>query len=183
MEALWNFREPKKCFTLWAIFIAIPILVNVLIWNSWVLPATARLRAGEEIQKMTVLKPKLEALLTQTHQLFGGWEKSIFTKDDPSRAMQVIQRLGTLSHVDIKEIRSKGQKFSEKKAGQAKTDLSGYSEMSMDLEVRGSFGRLLRWMNEVEKQGGLEIDSWKLVPGGKPGEPHKLTVGINVFLK
>ena len=123
MEALWNFREPKKCFTFWAIFIAVPILVNVLIWKSWALPATARLRAGEEIQKMTVLKPKLEALLTQTHQLFGGWEKSVFTQDDPSRAMQVIQRLGTLSRVDIKEIRSKGQKFSEKKAPSRKMPL------------------------------------------------------------
>ena len=183
MEALWNFRGLKKCFTFWGVLVIAPLLVNVLIWKSWALPQTARLRAGEEMKKMTVLQPKFEALLGEMHQLLGDWKKSVFTKDDPSRAMQVIQKLGALSHVDIKEIRSKGQKFSEKKPGQANADLSGYSEVSMDLEVRGSFGRLMRWMSEVEKQGGLEIDSWKIVPGEKPDEPHKLTLGINVFLK
>ena len=55
--------------------------------------------------------------------------------------------------------------------------------MSMDLEVRGSFSKLLRWMNEVEKQTGLEIDSWKIISGENPGDPHKLTVNVSVFLK
>ena len=182
MEMLWNFREPKKCFTFWAIFLVAPVLVNVFVDQSFVSPQRARLRGMEETKKITVLKPKLEVHLAETNQLLSGWDKSIFTKEDPSRAMQVIQKLGAESHVEIQEIRSKGQKFSEKKAEGSQT-LSGYSQMSMDLEVRGSFSKLLRWMNEVEKQTGLEIDSWKMISGENPGDPHKLTVNVSVFLK
>ena len=182
MEMLWSFREPKKCFTFWAIFLAAPVLINVFMDQSFVSPQRARLRGMEETEKITVLKPKLETHLAETNQLLGGWDKSIFTKEDPSRAMQIIQKLGAGSHVEIREIRSNGQKFSEKKTDGTQT-LSGYSQMSMDLEIRGSFSKLLRWMNEVEKQTGLEIDSWKITSGENPGDPHRLTVNIDVFLK
>ena len=181
MEALWNFKNPKKCFGFWAVFILAPLLVNIFIWKSFVAPGTARLQVKEEMKKMTVLQPKLEGLLAESHELLSEWRKSIFTKEDPSAAMQTIHKLGAQNHVEIKEIRSKAQKLWENKAD--KNQISGYSQMSVDLEVRGNFARLMRWMNDVEREAGLEIDSWKLTPAEKPGDPHRLTVSMDVFLK
>ncbi len=175
MEALWNFKDRKKFILLWSVFILSPLLLNLFIWKSFVLPQSAKLHRAEEVKKMTVLRPQLEKLLSEFHRELGGWQKSVFTKEDPSAAMQAIQKLSTQNHVEIKQIRSKGTGDSPENPG--------YSQMTVELEVWGNFTRLLHWMNAVETQTGLEIDSWKIATTENPSEPPKLTVSMNVFLK
>ena len=179
-----------------ALIVVVPALINSLIWIVLVVPQQSKLREWRAAQALTTLTPRLTALLTDTHAMLVEWQRMSFTKDDPSAAMQRIQRLAGQHHVQVKEIQTKesrGMGESDGK-GEAKSKsqhatpatepiLSGYSTMPLELEVVGGFHKLAHWLSEVEAQAGFQVDSWTLAPGKDPGQPSRLTVQLTALLR
>ena len=184
MDALWNLRKPTKSILVGGIIFIAPLVLNLFLWGSFAAPQQGRLRKSVEIERMAEAKPKLEALLRQSQQRLKSWRQSAFSKEDPAQAMQVIQKIGMKHHVQIQEIRSRGQQSSsDLSSAEAKRAIPGFSEMSVELEVKGSFGKLLRWLSDIENQSGLEIESWEIIPAKYPDEPHRLAVDLTVLLQ
>ena len=182
MDPLWNLKKPTKSILVWGIIFIVPLVLNLFLWGGFVAPAGAGLRKSIEMKTLAEAKPKLEVLLTQSHRLLKDWKQSAFSKEDPSAAMQIIQKIGVKHHVQIQEIRSAGQQIKDS-SKEEKRAVPGFSEMPVELEVRGNLGKLLRWLNEIENQSGLEIESWEIVPAKNSGEPHSLLVDLTVLLQ
>ena len=183
MNALWNLRKPAKSILVGGIIFIAPLVLNLFLWRSFVTPQQGRLRQSVEGRTLAEAKPKLEALLGKSQQLLKNWKQSAFSKEDPAQAMQVIQKIGMKHHVQIQEIRSAGQQASQNSSAEAKQAIPGFSEMPVELEVKGSFGKLVRWLGDIENESGLEVESWEIVPAKYPDEPHKLMVDLKVLLQ
>ena len=66
---------------------------------------------------------------------------------------------------------------------QGRGSVSGLSPLSLELDVTGNFGKVARWMSDLETQSGMQIDSWTLTAGADPGEPHKLGIKLTAFVR
>lgn len=172
-----------KRYGIGAAILILPLLVNGFLWKSFTLPQQARLREWREKRLFIELKPKLEAVLGESRQLLIGWEKASFVREDPAAAIQAIQRLVGRHRVEIKEIRAEEDESLRQDAKQAQRATPGFSTMSLNLAVTGSFDRLARWISGVEAQPGLQINSWELESGEESNQPHSFTGDITVFLR
>ena len=158
------------------LFVA-PLLINGMVWKALVVPARNQLEAWQETATVRKLTPKFEALLVESRKILADWARSAFTSDDPSAVMQAIQRLAGVHHVRIKELSATGQPTG--RSDQA----ASIGTLPLELEVTGRFSQLAHWMNGVEGQSGLQIDSWTLAPGQMAGQAHRLTIKMTAFLR
>ena len=154
----------------WVVFLALPLLVNGILWTAVVMPQRNRLRAWHDAHAIVTLRPQLATLLTDGQQAIQQWPQTDFGADDPSAPMQRIQRLAGAHHVKVSELQS----------GQAAP--SQHATRPLELEVTGSFGKLAHWLSAVESQAGFRIERWTLSPGTEPGAPNHLTVKITALL-
>ena len=157
-------------YGLWIIFLAVPLIVNGIVWKGFVIPQQKRVNAWREAKTVSEVKPKLKILLAESHQVRLDWGKASFTKDYPS-VMQLIQQLAGRHSVHVTETRMKGQEAQGAAGGQT---------IPLELEVSGSFSKLARWMSDIESQYGFRIESWSV---GKPssGDLPELTLKLTVF--
>ena len=162
--------ETARSYGSWLAFLVLPIILNGLVWRGFVVPQKSRLKAWQDAQAVTEVKPKLKALLAESYQLKLDWGKASFAKDYPS-VMQILQQSAGRHGVQIQETAMKGQ--------EAQKDL-GKQALPLELRVTASFGKLARWMGDLESQYGFRIDSWSV---GKPstGGLPELTLKMTVF--
>ena len=59
----------------------------------------------------------------------------------------------------------------------------GFSAMPIRLELEGSFGKLTRWMSDVESQYGFQVDSWEITGSKELGQPALMNVQVTAFLR
>ena len=162
----------------WIALMAIPLVVNSVAWVTLVVPQRRELEVWRETQTVTELKPKLESLLAESHQMVTDWRRTAFTNDDPSAVMQAIQRLAGQHHVQIKELSA-----SQAAVGHTAPLGSTSSVMPLELEVTGRFSQLAHWISDVEAQAGLQIDSWKLSSEEGADQFRRLTIKMSAFLQ
>jgi len=182
MDFWWNLPESRKYWVGCIVLVVMPLFLNVFVWKTLVTPSRVRLEAAYGAKIVTELRPGLEKLLRESDQTIAQGMESRFTQEDPSRPLQLLQKLATQHHVQFKEISSRGEQITgtkEKQEGKA----LGTSGMLLELEVLGSFGRLVRWIRDVEKCLGLTVDSWKMTPATDPTWPHNLNIQIKVSLQ
>lgn len=163
MGTRWTLRTVATQYGRWLGLLAVPLLVNGFVWMFVVRPHQRQLEAWRQTTTVAALKPQLEALLTEGHRLAMDWTRTEFSSNDPTAVTQTIQRLGERHHVRINALSVKGD--------------------HVDLEALGNFGKLSRWMSEVEAQSGLQIESWTLTPDTEFDRPHRLAVSLTAFLK
>ena len=177
MNTRFSLRILLQSYGRWALVFAVPLLVNLAIWRVLVEPQRASVRNARDAQAIATLKPKLEALTTESRQLRATTGQSAFASNDPSSVMQMIQRLAAKHHVAVKELSSKGQ---SEKSGRA---IAGYATVPVDLQVSGRFNQLAHWISAVESQPGLQVESWTLTPGKDAADATSLTVALTAFLR
>ena len=171
MEMRWSVRALMAQYGRWLGLLAAPLLVNAFVWAVVVRPHQRQLAAWRRTTTIAALKPQLEALLVEGHRMAMDWTRTGFSSDDPTAVTQAIQRLGERHHVRINALSVEG----------AHEDAGG-STVAVGLEALGNFGKLSRWMSEVEAQSGLQIESWTLTPETAPDRPHRLAVSLTAFL-
>ena len=173
-----------RSYGIWIALLAVPLVVNGVIWTTMVVPQRTQLTAWRDTQRLTKIKPTLESALSESHRMLVDVERTGFASDDPSAVMQAVQRLAGLHRVQIKEVSAQGQQArTAQTAKSADHSIPGFAAMPMDLQVTGHFSKLGRWISAVEAQSGLQIDSLAITAGKEPGEPHQLTVHLTAFLR
>ena len=173
MTVRWKSRPSLKGYLPWAALFIAPLLINFLVWAALVRPPQQQRHRWQDARSLAELKPKLDSLLAESHRVLMDAERTGFTSDDPSSVTQAIDRLAgrhrvTLGKIDTKRDQEKAR---------------GDTAMSLTVDVRGRFSKLAHWMSEVEAQSGLQIDSWTISAGDKPGDPHTLTVNLTAFMR
>ena len=177
-----------RSYGLWVALLAVPLVVNGIIWTTTVIPQQAQLAAWRDTQRLATVKPALESALSESHRMLVDVERTGFASDDPSSVMQAVQRLAGLHRVQIKEVSAQGQQARARQgkdqvARAADRSIPGFAAMPMDLQVSGHFSKLGRWISDVEAQSGLQIESLAITAGKEPGEPHQLTIHLTAFLR
>ena len=173
MTVRWKPRYSLKGYLPWAAFFVAPLAVNFLVWAVLVRPPQQQASHWRDAKALVELKPKLDVLLAESRRMLMDVERTGFSKDDPSAITQAIDRLAgrhrvALGTIDTKQDQAKGR---------------SETAMSLTVDVRGRFSKLAHWMSEVEAQSGLQIESWTLSAGDKPGDLHTLTVNLTAFLR
>lgn len=158
-----------RSYSLWVVFLAVPLVVNGLAWSAFVVPQKKALGAWQDAQAVTEVKPKLKALLAENYQLRLDSGKASFAKDYPS-VMQLLQQSAGRQGVQIKETTMKGQEAQS----------LGKQALPLELRVTASFGKLARWMGDLESQYGFQIESWS-VEKPSSGDVPELTLKMTVF--
>lgn len=153
----------------WIILFAVPLAVNLLLWNIFVLPEQGRLGGWAELERLDGFKPKLESRLMESQTLLASEKHSGFKAGgSTTEVLDEIERLAKENHVAIQTSRVEGEK----------------SNMpSIELNVLGNFDKLARWTSEVEATPGLQVNSWSLISSKEPNSPHKLSINLLVLFK
>lgn len=173
----------------WVALVALPLVINVAVWVLLVAPQQQALTALRQTQTITELKPRLAALVTESQQLLTAWQRTTLPADDPSSAMQRIQRLAGQHRVRVQEINAHGQQASVEAAPPTESrkpsggHLGGHSStVPLALEVIGSFGNLAHWLGDVERQSGLQVETFTLAPESKEDRVQHLSVKLTALL-
>ena len=173
MTIRWSPRHSLNRYLPWAALFAAPLAINFLVWGVLVRPPQQQARRWRDARALAELKPDLDWLLAESHRMLMDAERTGFTSDDPSAVTQAIDRLAGLHRVTLGKIDTKW----DQEKGRRDT------AMSLTVDVRGRFSKLAHWMSEVEAQSGLQIESWTLSAGEKPGDLHTLTVNLTAFIR
>ena len=179
-------------FSPWPELLLIPLAINGMAWGLLYSPAKKRLQTWREVQALVEEKPRLEQLLRESHEIQATWEPTLFSKGNPSEVVEAIQKLAGLHGVEIASIHTQNDaaapKSGKKSMGaghgrDAAQRVPGFSTMAVHLELVGGFGKLARWVSDVESQYGLQIDAWTINGGKDPGQPSRMTLQMTAFLK
>lgn len=174
MNTRLNFRLLLRSSGVWGAVIAVPLLANILLWKAMVMPQRGRLLSWQNEQQLTALKPKLAALVSESDAMLAQLERSSL-HDDPSEAIQMLQRLADRHRLQLKELSAQAMDKAESRG-------SGGSSVPVSVRVSGRFSKLAHWLSDVEGHTSLRIDSWTLEPGKEPGEPHQLSVQLSALV-
>ena len=154
--------------------VAAPLVINLAVGMLLVAPAQRRVEAEQSGRTLTELTPRLESLLRRSHQLLTSWDRTGRTGDDPAASTALLERLADQHRLQL-------TKLSGRQARSEGTSASA-SMMPVEVEVAGRFGKLARWLSEVESQSGLQVEAWTVTAGG-PNEPARLAVKLSVISK
>ena len=172
----WKPRQSFKSYLPWAALFAVPLALNGLIWAALARPPQRQLAQWLDTAAATGLKPQLAELLAESRRVLMEWERTDFTTDDPSAVTQTVERLARQHRVQLGAINAKPGEADAHAPG-------GAAPASLTVDVSGRFSKLAQWMSDVERQSGLQIESWTMAAGATPGDPHKLTVNLTAFLR
>ncbi|MBI4436650.1 MAG: type II secretion system protein M [Candidatus Omnitrophica bacterium] len=161
-----HFRWNAGTYIPWIAFIAVPLLVNGIVWKTFVVPQRARVKTLHDAQTLAAIKPKLKALLTESHKLRVARSNTGFAGKESQAVMQAIQKSAGRNGVQITETKMNRQETQ--------------GAMPLELEVAGSFSKLAHWISDVETQDGFRIDSWTLRKNSAASS--QLTVKVTVLL-
>ena len=172
-------RSLMSTYGPWLAVIMIPLAANALVWRAFVVPQQAGLRASRTTRVLTELQPKLAALISETHQTLAQWQQTSFASDDPSAVMQAVRQLAGRHHVDVRELALSSVATPSAERGTSSVG----STIPIEFEAVGRFNHLARWMSDVERQSGLQVDSWNLTPATAADQSCRLTVKMTAFLQ
>ena len=176
----WHLTGSPATYLPWAFLLILPFLINLIFWNTMVHPVRANLAKWQDTKALSEIRPQLEGLIAESNQMVTGWDESIFKKDDPSSAMQTIQRLASENRVQVKGMQTSIHE--EASAGKVKNPM-GLTEMPVNLVVAGSYAKLAQWLNALEEQHGLRINSWSLQQSTDADRLLQLSLSVSVLLR
>ena len=153
-----------RVYSKWVVLFAIPLVVNLALWAIYVSPQKKHLEKVRRSDAMYTLVPKAEGLLKQSHQAIVAWERSGPPTGDASTAIQSIRRLADQHTVQL---------------GSLGAERGGNSPL-VNVQASGRFSRLARFLSAMERQPGLQVESWSVV---SDGNELKLTAEVTAALK
>lgn len=179
-----QWRTLARRYGWWLALMIGPLCVNSVIWTAFVKSQQQRARTWTRVETLLELKPKFETLLADSHQIVTEWERTGFTKDDPSRVVQTIQRLADQHRIQLEEINAKEEPSGRRGQGApAVRPITGFATMPITLQAAGRFSKLTHWISDLEASCQLQVDSLTLTTGEDPNGPLQLTVQLTAFLR
>ena len=170
-------RPSLPQFLFYAAVLIVPVALNVWLWRAVVVPQQRETQTWRDTEVFLTWKPKLSSSITDSHRLVMDWQRSVFSSADPSAVMQTLRRLAGECHVQMDEMNASGVNRGET------ARMGSFSTMPLELKLAGSFGQLAHWMNAVERQAGLQLDSWTITGTQAPGERHQAAVKLTALLR
>lgn len=167
----------------WALLALVPLFVNLFFWEIGTVPSEARFRSLQTTLKLAEMKPELESLLTEGARLLAEGEEQSFVREDPAMGMKELQKLAGDFGVQIKEIRMNEAPSLEVMAAAAKKPAPDFMKIPVELEVAGTYNKLIGWMSAVEKEPSLQIETWSLASPKKQEETTRLSMNLSVIFK
>lgn len=157
----------------WIVLFALPLVVNVVLWMAYVAPQTQRLDTAKRKDAMLTLVPRVETLLKDSRNAIVAWERSGLRGGDATAALQALRRLADKHRVQLGELASNraGARGGRDRSAQTPT---------VKVEATGRYSRLARWLSAVERQAGLQVESWSIVPDG---DELLLTAEVTAIMK
>ena len=149
----------------------IPAAANLLVWKIGVVPARANLAAVHETASLAELKPRLEALVSESDRLLVKQSRETPPTEDIASALQWVQGLARAQGVKIEEINKK-----EPEGGSA-------GLTPVDLKVTGDYFKLTRWLGALEKDPNIRMDRCLLRPSSAPGADNQMDITLQVLSK
>ena len=137
-----------QSFLPWVAFIVIPLIANGIVWKAFVVPQKTKVDALHQARVLAELKPQLQLLLFESHQIRVDAAKNRSGRMDTPTLLQTLQRSAARHSVQIIETKMQGEK-------------SG-GNIPLELDVTGGFNKLARWMSDIESEGTFGIESWSL---------------------
>ncbi len=165
--------------TLWAALLVVPLIVNLMVWSLWVSPQRRQLEAWRRAEHAAEIRPQLERVLADSRALVAEGRQVPFSRNDPAAVLQTLQQIAGTHHVQVKTIHTDGQQT----AGTPAVGLEGFTSLPLQLDVTGSFGRVTRWMGEVESQPGLQLESWTLAPDSDNERLVRCRITMTAYLR
>lgn len=151
------------------VLLTLPLTVNLAVYFGIVQPMQARVTTLHQAQTLNKLKPALESTLTESDRILAVLRSTGFSTNDPSAVMQRLQELANTHRVHITTLNSGAQMA------------TGASSTSFELQVSGRFGRLARWMGDLETQSGCRIEEWDLSRSGQAQDLQQLTIRLTAL--
>ena len=180
-----SFRETLRLharqYVRWLVVGGILLLVNAAAWKILYRPSQARLRQLQNAESLLKLKPRLQSLIHEGREILGGWEKKNPLRPDPDSTFQEMKRLANEGHVRIQESRFVD---TPKETGASGLNMSSAARASLTVEATGSYHALGRWLAQLERQAGIQIDRCLIVPSvASDGFSSSLHLEISIFLR
>ncbi len=165
----------------------IPLALNLVLWQVLYIPRRVILRDWRQAGILLEKKPKIEALLKESREVRVSWEPTRFSQKDSSAVIEAIQQLAGRYDLYIHKLQtqesSPGRKAKPAAASKnASPKIKGFSTMSVSLDLRGSFSKMVCWISDLESQYGFQIDSWQIIGPSESGQPTQMTVQVTAFL-
>ena len=146
--------------SIWALIIILPIAVNLLIWQGFLIPNQVKFRSLQELDSLYSLKPKMELLLSENDRLMQKSDYRNYWHEDAASALKKIRELAGDYRLDIEEISLKDQDTNFL-TGAAGSD-QGYSKMNANLQAIGTYSQITKWIHDLERRPGFQIENWQI---------------------
>ncbi len=177
----WQQQRVWAYYGRWAALIALPLVLNGIVWSLLVAPQHGMLQAWRDAQRLKDLKPSLDGMITQSREMVARYDRTGFTSDDPEAVMEALQRLADTHRVQMKSVSAQGSLAGEH--GTKKSAVTGYSTMPVELALSGPFGKLAYWLGAVESQTGVHVEEWTLSNEADATRSQHLAVTLTAWLR
>ncbi len=156
---------------MWTAVFAVPLALNVAVWRCLLQPEQARLRAMQDAHALWELRPTLQRLLAQSELALEDLDRVGFTGGE--RIVAALQAIAVERRVTVQRIRAGGPS--------SDPSAEGLAAMPVELEATAGFGRLGRWISDMESHRAIRVDRLTLTAGA---EGHALaTMRLTVYLR
>ena len=155
-----------------ALVIATPLVANVVVWQLLVEPQHAKTQAARDAHAVAEFRPKLQGLLADTSAAVADPQRGTFSASDSTRVVETVRRLAGEHRVTLGEV--------EAAAADAKD--GGTRSLPVSVRATGSFGKLARWLSDLEAHPGLQIEELSITPEAS-GSHSVAALKLTAFLR
>jgi type II secretory pathway component PulM len=155
-----------------ALVIATPLVANAAVWTLVVQPQHAKTQAARDAHAVAEFRPKLQGLLADTRAAVADPQRGTFSASDSTRVVETVRRLAGDHRVTLGEV--------EAAAPGAKDGAT--LPMPVSVRATGSFGKLARWLSDLEAHPGLQIEELSITPETS-GSQSVAALTLTAFLR
>ena len=135
--------------------LAVPLALNVAVWRCLLQPEQARLRGMQDTHTLWALRPTLQRLLAQSELALEDLDRVGFTGGE--QIVAALQAIAVERRVTVQRIHA-GDPALEAGA-------EGLVAVPVELEVTAGFGKLGRWISDMESHRAIRVDRLTLTAG------------------
>ena len=153
----------------WLLITVVPAAVNLLIWEIGVVPAQKKLAAVREMTALVEIKPRLEALVSQSDQILSKQSQGSPITGDIASVVQWIQGSAKAQGIQIEEINKNNPED------------PAAARIPVEFKVTGGYFRLTHWLTALEKNPDIRMDHCSLGPASAPGANNRMDLTVQIL--
>ncbi|HEX9779630.1 MAG TPA: hypothetical protein VGB20_00265 [bacterium] len=151
-----------------------------------VVPHGERRARLERLERMQELEPAYQQLLKKSHQVLTA-NRRAGGMDSSADAISTLQRTAGQNRIRITDLSAEAARRAASPVDprlKAKTRISqpiGSEGPAVALRVAGRFHRLGRWLEALEEEPGLQVESWTLEAAETQDGEHEASLTVAVL--